>query len=275
MQATPSNRLEARAGHGEGWAAVSLSGVIDEHNGLTQITAQLADAEGLLIFLGGIRRINSVGVRDWVLWLNPLRKRYKTLTLVDCPTAIMNEINLVKNFAQGMIVTTFEAPYYCDRCDTESGHTLDARDMVRDTVRTAPKFPCSKPACDNGLDDDPESYFAFLEDQLALTPPADLSATIQAAREALGGSVNVLSLTANGDAPKPAPRNALIQLGQSSAAVPSLLVGVPKGTPSQGLAPTFQPPPTPETDWVFVASLLAMLVALGVLIYLILTMSPE
>jgi len=262
MQGTARQRLDARIGHGDGWTALRLDGVIDEHNGLDALTDSLGPgADALLIDLGGVRRINSVGVRDWVVWLRAQRERYRTLVLFDCPPAIMNEVNLVRNFAEGAIITTFQAPYYCDRCGQEGVQTLDALAMLAQGSRKAPSFPCGKPACANALDDAEETYFAFFDDLQGADVRDDVGDLVEAARTALA------AVATRTDASAPRPESHLDLAGAEARLA---RVGVPAGAP---------PPPRPAAsgppgrqDVVFIAILVVMLGILGVLVYLITTL---
>jgi hypothetical protein len=259
MQGTARQRLDARIGHGNSWTALRLDGVIDEHNGLDALTGALGPARAvLLIDLIGVRRINSVGVRDWVVWLRGLRQIYPTIVLFDCPPAIMNEVNLVRNFAEGAVITTFRAPYYCDRCGQESVQTLDALEMLASGIRKAPAFPCDKPACANALDDAEETYFAFFDDLGEVPRPADLGALVAAARTALDAA------TTHAAAPIPAAASALNLKGAEARLAKA---GLPAGAPVSPVARA-----EGRQDVVFVAILVVMLGILGTLVYLITTL---
>ena len=258
MQGTARQRLNARIGHGNSWTALRLDGVIDEHNGLDTLTSALGTPRAvLLIDLAGVRRINSVGVRDWVVWLRGLRQIYTTIVLFDCPPAIMNEVNLVRNFAEGAVITTFRAPYYCDRCGQESLQTLDALAMLASGVRKAPAFPCGKPACANALDDAEETYFAFFDDLGEVSRPDDLDALVAAARTALDAATTHTPASALA---------ATTALDLKSAEARLAKAGLPAGAPV---------PPLPRDgrqDVVFIAILAVMLGILGTLVYLITTL---
>ena len=82
-------KLKGRLARGEGFTVVRLEGVIDEHNELARLTSAIGQGDTLLIDLGGIKRLNSVGVRDWVNWLRGLRAAFETIVLFDCPPPVM------------------------------------------------------------------------------------------------------------------------------------------------------------------------------------------
>ena len=52
---------------------------------------------------------NSVGIRDWMKWLSPIKKNHLVkLILFNCPTSIINQINLISDFLPtNAIVSSF------------------------------------------------------------------------------------------------------------------------------------------------------------------------
>ncbi|MCB9731498.1 MAG: STAS domain-containing protein [Deltaproteobacteria bacterium] len=278
MQGSGRQRLHARLGRGEGWVALRLEGVVDEHNGLDELLDSLgAGPAALLIDLGRVRRINSVGVRDWVGWLRRARERFAPVVLYDCTPAVMNEVNLVRNFAEGALITTFKAPYYCDRCGAEGLETLDALALRRAEVREAPAFPCGKPACANALDDADETYFAFLDDQQGIPIPKELDPLIAAARRALDGAAPTPAQPTAGAASVPAERaNAPVAALHSALAARAEAAPARVAPPQRVVMPDVAPTPPPPTshgkDLVFIAIVIAMFAILAVLVYLITTL---
>lgn len=257
-------RLKAVVRHGEDWSAVRLSGIIDEHNGLRDLTDRMKN-KLLLIDLSGIRRINSVGVRDWVHWLGDLRRKDFRVVMFDCPPSIMDQVNLVRNFSQGATVFTFYAPYYCDRCDKEEDQRLDAFELLRSGSRVAPAFPCGKPACPNALDDVEENYFAFLDDQKLPQDVDKLSEVVNAARSALDAGQAEALVSTGGDA----SGQKLAAVGRTSkgdgSQASQLVKNLAKGGAEGGEIKK-------GGDFVFVGVLLVMLALLGVIVYLIMTL---
>lgn len=139
---------------------VKLSGVIDEDNEL----ASLAEAVGgrtAVVDLGGVERINSCGVRDWVRWLGELEARRIRVVLIRCSPAIVAQINLVNNFLGAAVVKSFHAPYFCPQCDAEKVLACEVEDFG-DPPHEPPRCRCDD--CDQVMefDDLAESYFAFL-----------------------------------------------------------------------------------------------------------------
>lgn len=283
MQGTGRQRLHARLARGDGWVALRLDGVIDEHNGLDELLDGLGLGPGaLFVDLGGVRRINSVGVRDWVGWLKQARERFAPIVLFDCTPAIMSEVNLVRNFAEGALITTFKAPYYCDRCGAEGLETLDAIALRAGNIRAAPAFPCGKPACANDLDDADETYFAFLDDQQGIAIPKELDPLIAAARRALDGVAPTTAPSPPPPRPAPAPPEAAPAGPGAGSSVAAQRSAPAEPAPARGAPPqrvvmpevtaSAPPPATHGKDLVFIAIVIAMFAILGVLVYLITTL---
>lgn len=279
-------KLHAKVAQGDGFTALRLDGVIDEHNGLAHVAASLAKADVLAVDLGGVKRLNSVGVRDWVNWLREVRAKFSDVVLFDCPPPVMNEVNFVKNFAEGAYITTFAAPLYCTRCQKEESRLLETHRLLNGATGAShvgrlalPSFNCERTDCENALDDDEDSYFAFVR-TLPETPSTERLARItELARKLLltaGRPLTHAGDTAHALPHSPATRSQpLGQLGLQG--VPRRPLEPPSPPPANPLgrthdAPLGPPPAATGGDWLFIVAVVAMLGVLGVLIYLILTL---
>lgn len=187
--------------HIEDATFLKLSGVIDEDNTLHSSLKKIM-GKTVIIDLGGVVRINSCGVRDWVNWMNDLEARHKQVVLVRCSPAIVTQINLVHNFTGGGMVKSFYAPYYCPKCDREDLKLLPIEAFAGQDTPTAPphRAPgCGQGQCQMTFDDIEASYFAFLPhntgavvdarlDRLLHSASPDLRARIQKLDEVKRGS---------------------------------------------------------------------------------------
>lgn len=269
------NKLKGRLARGEGFTVVRLDGVIDEHNELASYTERIGSGEALFIDLGGVKRLNSVGVRDWVNWLRALKPKFARIVLFDCPPPVMNEVNFVKNFADGAHITTFSVPLFCARCNKEESRLLESAPL-KASGRKLPSFACGQAACENTIDDDEDSYLAFLDALpehpdpgrlLQLTAFARAAATEGAPIDSSMGTMGAAGAGGGGRS-EPASRPPL-QVG--SPGVEALTSAAPLKSVSASV-------PVPERneasrgDWPFMAAMAAMVAVLGVLLYLILTM---
>lgn len=141
---------------------VTLDGDIDENAGLFDLTPVLAGS--VVLDLGGIRRINSAGVREWVNFIRDSDPRTDHLALSNCSPAIVMQMNMIANFRGNAEITSFYAPLVCPACDREQDERIDVTpEIVRDLPDRIPDFTCTKCQTVLELDDIPERYFAFLK----------------------------------------------------------------------------------------------------------------
>jgi hypothetical protein len=141
---------------------VELYGDFDETADLRELASALRGP--VAIDLGGIRRINSAGVREWIEFVRNLPE-VTELRLVGCSKVSVAQLNLIDNFRGPARVESFWAPYCCT-CGNEREILLEARDAcgVRPRLPTAPPVVCE---CGQvmELDELPDRYFLFLADQ--------------------------------------------------------------------------------------------------------------
>ena len=142
-----------------GFTTVEFHGELDETTEFAELRHQL---RGPVRFnLADLRRINSSGAHAWVEFIGDLPE-VTELTLTQCSTAFVAQLNMICNFAEGAAVHSIYARYGCQRCDSEFEQLLDVRTHLPDGPSSAPKFPC--PACKKPMacSELPERYFAFL-----------------------------------------------------------------------------------------------------------------
>ena len=68
---------------------VRLDGVINEDNRLQERMAPVV-SQKILVHLGKVERINSCGVRDWVLWLHDLEAQGNSVHLIQCSPVVIS-----------------------------------------------------------------------------------------------------------------------------------------------------------------------------------------
>jgi CheY-like chemotaxis protein len=110
----------------------------------------------------GIRYINSHGVRHWVGFVERL-KDLAAYTFSRCSIAFITQASLIANFLGHGRVTSFFAPMHCGRCDREEERLLQVAALVVEHGEVvAPTLRCSTCSAALALDENPDSYFAFL-----------------------------------------------------------------------------------------------------------------
>lgn len=115
--------------------------------------------------LGRIDRINSCGVREWLLLMErlPATTRY---TFANVNELMIEQANMISGILgrKGTPVTTFQAPYRCDHCKTDVPVMLEPKHIkVEDDSPVAPPVncpTCAKPLTFDWLEDE---YFAFIK----------------------------------------------------------------------------------------------------------------
>lgn len=138
-----------------------LEGEVDESNQLAERTASLSGRK-IVVNAEKVSRINSCGVRDWIVWVQGLEARGNSVHLVRCSPAIVSQVKMVRNFcgAFGHVVS-FLAPYYCPTCDSEHEENLLAS-MIRDST-SAPTAICESCGEPMEFDDLLETYDSIVK----------------------------------------------------------------------------------------------------------------
>ncbi len=135
---------------------VRIIGTVDED-------ASFGALEGLggrvEINLKGIRRFNSVGIREWVNAIRPLGER-ANLIFVECSPAVITQLNMISGFLGQSTVQSFYAPMLCDRCDVNVDQLVRGRDC-EDGI---PPIPCPTCGADMVLDEVEDQYLLFLRE---------------------------------------------------------------------------------------------------------------
>lgn len=173
-------RLRERPAEGgrPGQTTVELHGEIDENADFAELRRRLLDGgtpRSVVFHLAEVRRINSVGVREWVNFVRELvaapsggRAPVSDLTFSHCSPAIVTQLNMIYNFRGQARVRSFLAPYACNRCDHEEEKLLDVAVHFAGSgaqrLRHPPTFACERCAGTMELDDLPERYLSFLAD---------------------------------------------------------------------------------------------------------------
>ncbi|MCB9557832.1 MAG: hypothetical protein H6707_17100 [Deltaproteobacteria bacterium] len=143
----------------DGGLRVIIRGVIDEYADLRPLLSEI-DAPPILE-LGEVRRINSLGVKIWVGFIEQLSQRYPT-KLARCSPAIVAQLNSVYNFRGTATIESVLAPFYCERCDVEQlENILTNVKIERPKELLAGQRSCNRCGGIIEFDDLPDRYFMF------------------------------------------------------------------------------------------------------------------
>ena len=97
---------------------LKLAGTIDESFDGKRLAATV-DAATLVLDVGEIRKISSFGIREWVDFIGAIAARGVAIYLVECAPKVVDQLNMVANFAGSGRVYSFYLPYHCDYCDRD------------------------------------------------------------------------------------------------------------------------------------------------------------
>jgi hypothetical protein len=139
---------------------LKLSGVIDEHADLSFFDRLAGHSR---IHLGGVRRINSYGVRSWIEAVRRVPSG-ATYEFIECPPPVIDQMNMVRGFIGPGTVTSFFAPLSCEDDDTEIDHLFDVS-ACRAAGGKLPDVPCPKCGRPMGIDDLEDQYLLFVREE--------------------------------------------------------------------------------------------------------------
>lgn len=142
--------------------ALVLAGAIDESAALHELIGRAA-AGRLVLDLGGITFINSLGVRDWIRMQAAAQKANLAVELRRVAEPLVHQLNMIIATRGNARVTSFFAPYACDACGREESLLIDAVASAGGLAKLEPP-PMTCPECgaQMAFNDFPERYFSFL-----------------------------------------------------------------------------------------------------------------
>ncbi len=146
---------------------LNFVGDINEYSDFNQI--DLSDSEEVIFDFSGVRFVNSIGLRGWILWVKKIKD--KRVTFEGCPRYVVDQMNILDGFLPPQaLVGSFFVPYYCDACDhTElylAHRGVDFQEGTADQIEKinmADKRKCPQCGAPAELDVLGERYFNFLK----------------------------------------------------------------------------------------------------------------
>lgn len=141
---------------------LKLGGAILDNVDLVRLLEHAKD-QRLVLDLGDVTFINSLGIRQWVRMQQRAQAAGIAIELVRVAEPIVHQLNIMPAARGVSLVTSFYAPYVCDNCDQEHTMLLDVRMHGADLAKQrAPAMAC--PDCRRSMElaDAPDLYFMFL-----------------------------------------------------------------------------------------------------------------
>lgn len=142
-------------------ALVSVHGMIDEHfPGFGDLT----DVSTAVLDLQGVTFMTSFGVRQWLKAMGAVPATVTHLYLLNCPTIIVDQLNMILNFGGRAKILSLAAPFACAQCNATSKETIDVIAEGPSIERgDLPRRTCPKCGGELVLDDDSAGYFTCLK----------------------------------------------------------------------------------------------------------------
>jgi anti-anti-sigma regulatory factor len=138
---------------------VQASGVIDENADFSQLVS--SNVAEIRFSTKDVSRINSVGVRGWINAFQKITAKNVKVTLFECSTVIVEQLNMIVNFAAGMTVESVMVPFSCTKCRAASVGLFKSDDLKAINFEV-PDIKCPSCSAPASFDDIPEEYFHFL-----------------------------------------------------------------------------------------------------------------
>lgn len=95
---------------------VFLSGQISEEAEATLSTLQSQLTGDIVFNFGGVKMINSCGVRAWINFLRATSPE-KNIVFEECTPEIVGQINMIPNFLGNGEIKSVYADYACESCE--------------------------------------------------------------------------------------------------------------------------------------------------------------
>ncbi|MBA3394370.1 MAG: hypothetical protein H0T89_17115 [Deltaproteobacteria bacterium] len=141
-------------------SVVQLKGSIDETAGFVDLVDELGATRTIRLDLGGVQRINSSGVREWITFIRKLPPG-SPVELERCTPVLVSQLNVINRFAGDARVLSVYAPFVCPHCKHEENVLLDVgAGRSKLSLGSVKCSSCRKPS---EFDDVEDAYFAFLD----------------------------------------------------------------------------------------------------------------
>jgi len=153
-------------------ACLKFAGTIDESFEGKKLGSTVS-GDTLVLDLGGVKKISSFGIREWIDFVSTAGKLVRSMILIECTPKVVDQLNMVANFSGGGRVFSFYAPFRCDYCDSEHRVLLQI-DRDHETIKTMKLADRPCPTCKESMyfDEDGATFFSYVigQDKFELEP---------------------------------------------------------------------------------------------------------
>jgi hypothetical protein len=144
-------------------------GVINEDSNFTSLLEYLralgAGAKRVQFDMGSITRMNSCGVREWILLMERIPTNVNA-EFVNIGELFVEQVNMIPAVLgkKRAPVLTFQAPYRCPSCNTDFPVVLEPKQVqFQGGHPVPPRVACSKCKTELEFESLEEEYFGFLK----------------------------------------------------------------------------------------------------------------
>ncbi len=136
----------------------SIAGTIDEY---ADFSALMSVDPEMRLNLAGVKRINSIGLRNFMMFLKGWGKgKY---SFIDCPVEFVDQVNLIPSIlkigGQGSIESC-QTPVVCKSCGRDGEIKVK---LPQGSNKTQPALKGKCPSCGGEFELASETYFHFLQ----------------------------------------------------------------------------------------------------------------
>lgn len=147
---------------------VLIKGPIDENSRFVNL--DLNGFNTLVLDLNQVAMINSMGLKNWLLWIKKLPTGM-VIKFQNCPRNVVDQMNILQGFLpSGALVESFYVPYVCSDCGHEKNQLAVRKKDFHEATTDTPfgiNLPETQicPKCQGELEIDvvPNKYYYFLQ----------------------------------------------------------------------------------------------------------------
>ena len=139
-----------------------LTGAINENciEKLDEICDVAGDACSL--HLKGISYINSIGIKNWIGFLDKLTKNRK-IKFIKTSTPIIRQLNMIPEIAKNSEILDFYGDFLCEDCGFEKSILFDVTEGYDALVSRSEGLKCEQCESELEMEESPEEFFCFLQ----------------------------------------------------------------------------------------------------------------
>jgi anti-anti-sigma regulatory factor len=132
--------------------SIVVAGSIDE---TSELVPPPARGRRVVIDAEQVQRINSLGVRAWIVMMESLAAETHDVVVRNLPAVLVTQASMISTFLGNARVESFKTPWICMSCETSLEQLYGASDPVPQNIQC--------PSCGQAmeLDWDRASYLAF------------------------------------------------------------------------------------------------------------------